>query len=293
MKLKLKPKLMAAAVAATLSLAAVSGAQAAILTGSSGNSELVLFAFDVTTNNASMWDLGVHMNDFLTTTAAVNTPGAQIQWNLSTGSITANAFAAGYAGATGASAASYGTALAQIAAYGAGNVRWGVIALDNLNPMRFLTTSWFDFDMVSTTDPTNITAFSLSNDFLVAHNSLGTNADPNVAHGASHAISGNGKQDEGFGAEDWRGKMAVTATGAVTGIAGAWDNAPLSFYSLATTAAGAADYHQHAGQWSFDLAGGTLTYEVAAVIPEPSEYALMLAGLGMLGFMMRRRTRQQ
>lgn len=285
MKLKLKPKLMAAAVAATLSLAAVSGAQAAILTGGTGNSELVLFAFDVTTNNASMWDLGVRMNDFLTTTAAVNAPGAQIQWNLNTGSIAANAFAAGYAGATGASAASYGTALAQIAAYGAGNVRWGVIALDNINPMRFLTTSSFGYDDVATTFPSSITSFSLSNGFLVGHNSLGTNADPNVAHGASHATSGNGKQDEGFGAEDWRGSLAVTATGAV--------GEQLSFYSLATTAAGAADYHQHAGQWSFDLAGGTLTYEVAAVIPEPSEYALMLAGLGMLGFMMRRRARQQ
>ncbi|MBS3935535.1 MAG: PEP-CTERM sorting domain-containing protein [Sulfuritalea sp.] len=284
--MKLKLKLMAAAVA----LAASAGAaNANIVTGASGNSELVLFAFDVPTNATSMWDLGVFMDHFLTTTPAVNNPGAQIQWNLNTGAISANAFAAGYAGATGATAADYGggTALSQIAAYGAANVRWGVIALDSLNPMRFLTTSWFDYETVATTDPTNITAFSLSNNFLAAHNLLGNHSG--VAHGASHATTGNGRQDQGFGAEDWLGKMAVTATGAV--------GEQLSFYSLATTPAGGADYRQHGagpgfhGQWGFDMAGGTLTYAVP--IPEPSEYALMLAGLGMLGFMVRRRMRQQ
>lgn len=38
----------------------------------------------------------------------------------------------------------------------------------------------------------------------------------------------------------------------------------------------------------FTYAAGVLTYEVAP-IPEPETYALLLAGLGMLGFMGRRR----
>jgi hypothetical protein len=42
----------------------------------------------------------------------------------------------------------------------------------------------------------------------------------------------------------------------------------------------------YAGTFSYDA--GVLTYSVAAV-PEPSEYALLLAGLGMIGFMAPRR----
>jgi hypothetical protein len=41
-------------------------------------------------------------------------------------------------------------------------------------------------------------------------------------------------------------------------------------------------------QWTL-AANGDLTYGAIPAIPEPSEYALMLAGLGMLGFMARRR----
>ena len=41
------------------------------------------------------------------------------------------------------------------------------------------------------------------------------------------------------------------------------------------------------GLWT--LQGNTLTYSVAAAVPEAETYAMMLAGLGLVGFMVRRR----
>jgi hypothetical protein len=41
------------------------------------------------------------------------------------------------------------------------------------------------------------------------------------------------------------------------------------------------------GEWSVNLAAGTITY--ANPVPEASTYGMMLAGLGLVGFMARRR----
>lgn len=45
------------------------------------------------------------------------------------------------------------------------------------------------------------------------------------------------------------------------------------------------------GYWTLDANSGVLAYN-AAPVPEASEWAMMLAGLGMVGFMVRRRSRQ-
>jgi hypothetical protein len=67
-----------------------------------------------------------------------------------------------------------------------------------------------------------------------------------------------------------------------------------AFYQINTvtgngqTAIGAVGAKRYAGTFSFDAAAGTLTYQTAP-IPEPSTYALMAAGMVLVGGLARRR----
>lgn len=51
---------------------------------------------------------------------------------------------------------------------------------------------------------------------------------------------------------------------------------------------GLGDYHVNVGGTADGLAGGNYTFSIAAV-PEPESYAMFLAGLGIVGLMVRRR----
>ena len=56
------------------------------------------------------------------------------------------------------------------------------------------------------------------------------------------------------------------------------------------TTLSAVNYIQAPGQWTFDVAGGNASFTYAMPVPEAETYAMMLAGLGLVGFMVRRRT---
>lgn len=78
-----------------------------------------------------------------------------------------------------------------------------------------------------------------------------------------------------------------------SGIAGAADNASFGLQLLTTFAPGTSSY---AGTGSAYATGGTIRYDMVTLsgsaipaVPEPESYALMLAGLGAIGLLARRR----
>ncbi|HRH80217.1 MAG TPA: PEPxxWA-CTERM sorting domain-containing protein [Thiobacillaceae bacterium] len=80
----------------------------------------------------------------------------------------------------------------------------------------------------------------------------------------------------------------------LSGIAGVNDNASFAFRVVATFAPGTGAYsssndgsnYATNGTWRFDMVSVS-----AAPVPEPETYALMLAGLGVVGLAVRRRSR--
>ena len=270
--MKLKMKLMAAAVA----LAASAGANAAMDNFMSGNGSLAFIALDSNGSPISMMmDLDFNLNSFLP--AAMSAPGTTIQWNFGANSLTVNGVASGSTQTNWSGALGSFNAIAQTT-----DTKWGVIAGDDIS-LRYLTTvvAGTPITTVDNTTQFNMTQFNAV-DVMFNNQNLQQVGGIN----GSTASSGQGYVGGtyGLGTSGSRGWQNRIATGVVT-LANYGSNA--DFYLLdtnsPTTAVGVTPY---AG--TFNYAAGVLTYTVAAV-PEPSEYALMLAGLGMIGFMARRR----
>jgi hypothetical protein len=280
--MKLKMKLMAAAVA----LVAASGANAGIANSTTGNGSLVLFAYDTVAHTTAMFDLGVEMNSFLP--AAMSSPaGGSITWNLGGSSVSGTG---AYASFT--SALSYGSTFANFAP--ATSVKWGVIALDQTGTAagddRYLSTSKDSLGIVDNVTKSNLVAFSGVDSFLNGHNNAALHAGN--ANGASLSgetgTNSNALHQNGFGSAD---KWATKSQHVATDFAGT----AMKFYMLDTggalTTARVTEFGnaQGAATFLYNDTAGTLTFNQVAAIPEPETYALLLAGLGMLGFIGRRR----
>jgi len=281
MKLKL--------IAAALAFLAAGSAQAAMQGATSGNGELLVNfryydgANDTGSNDMSaLFDLGITMDYAL---ANFNTAGFTQTWNLK--------------------AANYGTAWSDLLAFAANdaNIEFNVIALDNTGGdvaggARYLTTA----DVATYPALTNLSlsGFDVMNRLVNANQNRGTHGTQ--ANGASTAISG-GDADTYFGSingtgdgDTWAAKTTADTTKNLATAQNFWflTTSSLTGTNQASKTAfgfdlngngsiGAGEY----GEWSVNLAEGTISY--AAPVPEPETYALMLAGLGLVGFMARRR----
>lgn len=278
--MKLKMKLMAAAVALT----AATGANAAFETLGSGDSSLAFFAVDNTgTNKSSTFiDLTYNFSSFLPVAAAA---GQHIVWNFNTNSLTVNGNA--QTAGTWSNAFSAFTSAGTLAS--GETVKWGVIGGDsvsagNVGDYGYLSTSTSPLATVKGQSLNNLAAFSGAD---ATFNNA--NVPANLNGDGSTALTGAATNFVGastnFGTSlNWKTKSAF----AVAANEGVGQDFYLVDNSLAgNPLAGKAGVTQFG---TFSYAAGVLTYDtVAAPIPEPETYALLLAGLGMLGFMGRRR----
>lgn len=283
----MKLKLIAAAAA----LAAAGSAGAAVTLPSTGNSDMVANFFSTASNSTISFDLGISMLDF-TNAVGGSATGIKLVWDLDAGT-----FQDLSAAATGlvSQAINYGNLFNEFLAEGSLNsLKFDVKAGDRnptFNPAAGTN------NLLTTSAAPSVTSQNAA--LFNALNVLGTsfgfmNGD---ATGSTHgaATAGANKYNDGdiaaqyaFLTRDGENlkNLPFQTTGSVSN--------PLNMFLLANSssaAAGAAVVTALSGLWTFDALTNQLIYATAPV-PEPEAFAMLLAGLGLMGAIARRRRSQ-
>jgi hypothetical protein len=288
MKIKFKLK----ALAASVIMAAAAPAFAAMDGGVTGNGELLLNlryygGASATTGDddiSGLFDLGLKMDDII---AANGQVGYTRSWDLTTGA--------------------YGASWAQLTSFvtpaNAGSIQFNVIALDNTDPnlkggSRYLTTG--DVDSWPSQGNTNVKGFANMEKYVTANSGRGTHATD--ANGASVAKPTD-DPDTFFGAingfgqgDDWLAKTTVGTTQRLGTEQNFWFLTTSSTSSLAQatkTPFGADLNHDGvigAGEYTKVSLSEAGVLTITSPVPEAETWAMLLAGLGMLSMMVRRRT---
>jgi hypothetical protein len=271
---------------------------AAIDDATSGNGELVanfrLYSADNDNNNggndiSGLFDLGISMNSFI---SAASVAGYTRTWDLT--------------------AANYGSAWSTLTGFDSarnGAIEFNVIALDNqpnnvAGGARYLSTAATP-TFASLTN-SNLINFQNTNTLLAANQTRGTHGTQ--ADGASTATSGDpsntyfGKVANGtVDGDNWGGQTTVDTTrtldisqyfylltnSSTSGTAQATRTAfGIDLDGNGTISAAGANGNELA-TWTVNAAAGTITF--ANPVPEPESIAMVLAGLGLMGSIVRRR----
>jgi len=290
---------------ALAAMLAASGAAQAKIANSSDNgisSSGDMFASLVSvSNNASYTvDLGLRLDQFTAASALVNADGVKLVWDLDAGTFSDLSVASTGLGAQ-MQTLNYGSVYSTFATpgvIGAADLKFDIKAMDRLYTGLAATAGQVNY--LSTSAAASITATngqvtSMKNG---DNNVKAANGDlTNSTHGAAFNTAGANMFDAGDDSnvyfqnsgDNWQGATSFTSTGAVSPTA--INDGELSFYFLSnssTNAAHQATVTKYAGVWSFDVATAQLSYATAPV-PEAETYAMMLAGLGLVGFMVSRR----
>ena len=277
MNFKLK-SLVAAVV-----LAASVPAHAALENGITNNSSMSLIALDTVNNVSAVFDLGVNFADFtFLTNATANATNVA-----STGySATSHAFDF----TTGDWASSWSAFSA--AAGNLANVKWAVIGSDNNGTgtaaRGFISTYSGAATGMATTSVT--TALGQMDTFYTAQTAANIETHSTAAAGASEAVVGNAAYTSmvnGFGTSKFFNAGNTVAVGNVG------DQLFFAQYASGANGLAAASFATSALAGSYFSLGanGTLNYVAVAAVPEADTSAMMLAGLGLMGFIARRRTK--
>ena len=277
--MKLKMKLMAAAIA----LVAASGANAAITNSQAGNGELFFTIFDIGADASSNADDRAYVRDLGSlTNALANLGGTMNDWVSATTTTplpALNASKQGF-GTIYSVTADPGLSSFLTASTDTSRLKWNIMAADSNGTDRILVTG--------TTAAPGAGGVAFRNNAVQVDTYLAA-MNPTLPGATQSALySGADAKVSLFGANNG-GRLTFDNTAGLNG--------SLGFFVLSerlTTSNAAPDVRQFmadsetAMQWTL-ANNGNLTYGAVAAIPEPETYALLLAGLGMLGFMARRR----
>jgi len=295
-------KLKLIALAALLATSATSFA--AMDSSTTGNGSAVAnFRFYSGNNDqggddmSAMFDLGVSLNQVLSWNGVA---GFSRTWNLVTGSMSGT-------GINGSQAiGTYGETWNELINFASNpaNIEFNVIALDSSDDgavaggARYLTTA--DVATFPALTNGNLLGFVNMNQYILANNSRGTHVGND--NGASSAFSG-GANNTYFGSiggapdgDTWAGKTTADTTKNLATAQNFWyltSSAPGGNGASIRTAfgydlngngsIGAGEF----GEWSVDMAAGTISY--MNPVPEAETWAMLVAGLGLMGAVIRRR----
>jgi hypothetical protein len=267
------------ALAAAMVLAAAVPAQAAVEIGTTGNSSMSLAVFDKAANVSAVFDLGKSYSDFSVMPAAsfadsnVDNAGTNFSWDLTSGD--------------------YATAWSTfIALVNPANLQFAVIGSDNAG------TGAGQRGLISTLNQPTITPLTtnpLGQQITNWDSYLGTQqVDLSVVY-QNHTAVANGASvgNAGFGnALTYFGQNKNFSQGSVTvGNAGQSLAVYQNLYGSSGFAQTTSTIFANNAAFTF-TANGQLTYttnDPVVVVPEADTWAMMLFGLGFMGFAARRK----
>ena len=270
------------ALAAALALAVTLPAHAAIDKAVTGNGSLILTLLDRVGTISATFDLGKNYSDF---TVA---PNVAANTAVNGGFLTSNVDAAGTSFSWNLTQGDYASAWTSFLSVGTlGNTTWGVVAGDvtgsGAGGRGYISTLAGTGTPISTSAvSTDVGQFDV---YLTQANIEGNHQA--VANGASTAIAGQGYAGAAIIAADGslfgKGPISMGAVGADLGVIQV---------STAGSSLTPANQYTFANNAHFNLSStGLLTYSTTAVaaVPEADTWAMMFMGLGLMGFIARRK----
>lgn len=250
--------------AAVVMAAAASSSFAAIDAGATGNGELFFNIWDA--SGSYTRDLNITISSFESQIAA--------------------------GGSLNLSFAQDATFTSFLAGANAATLKWNVVAGDSVNPLRILTT-YTAPEVAPLTDNNTKAASTNVRNFATAVNQVIGANDSVAVNSGSAAYAGNATAGK-FGI-----KLGSVLNFDTTGtLANNSFASGLGFMRINALTTGTApsvynEYMDGASAVNVYLdANKTLHIAALAPVPEPESYAMLLAGLGMIGFMARRRNKR-